>query len=101
MEDLKESLKQFQGVLIRYAMMILFGVLVSRKVISQEFSDLIFESAVGVAVVSAIPLAAGTWGWTVKRFNVLMARYARRAEPGTAMIEIKKEVLSKNNVLPL
>lgn len=87
---------EFLGQLVRKALVVLFGVLVSHAVISQDLAARFTNTYTGDIVVFllvAIPIA---WGYAKLRYNKLFARRALAAAPGTPAQEIKAAVLENN-----
>lgn len=87
--------KQFIGLLVRLLFAWLFGVLVSKSIISRELADKLTESATGYAVLAIIALVPIVWGYLKLRFNKYLVLEARAASPLTPVSEIKAETLKR------
>ena len=87
--------KQLLGQLVRFALMWLFGILVSHHVISADLAARLTDSAVGYVVLFILFVAPVVWGWMRLRFSYYFVRFAHRADPEVPLSKVKSEVLEK------
>ena len=88
--------KELLGQLVRKALVMLFGVLVSHTVISQDLAARVTDTYTGDIVVFLLAAISVVWGIGKLRYNKLFARFALAAAPGTPAQEIKAAVLENN-----
>lgn len=92
----KEVLKQFAGSFIRYLIGMIFGALVSKRIIPEELSNIMLESTITLVATLVFGFVPIAWSWAKIRYNVIFARKARTAMPWTPMGEIVAEVYEEN-----
>lgn len=91
----KEIYKQWFGQVVRLLVGMLFGMLVSKKILPEEWSNVMLESTIGVVTTLLLGALPFIWGFLKVRYTVLFARFARCADPETPMKEIAKQVKEK------
>lgn len=92
----KEIYKQFFGQIVRCLVSFLFGMIVARKFIPEEWAGMLLESTIALVTAALIQGASLFWGWMKIRYNVFFNRIARCASPETSMKEIVEQVKAEH-----
>lgn len=90
--------KDFLIALVRYALIWLFGVLVSHDVIKQDFATQLAESGAGaitLVLLAALPIF---WSFLKHRFTKYFIHEAHEAPPGESLTTIKARALQKAKI---
>lgn len=95
----KEVYKQWFGQVVRILVGMFFGMLVSKKILPEEWSNILLESSIGVVTTFLLGALPFVWGFLKVRYTVIYARIARCVSPDTPMGEIVRLVKAKHKFI--
>jgi hypothetical protein len=95
-----EFWKQMGGSLIRHAVVtvggIIFGVLVTKGILTQEQADTLFNEAFITAIVGFLLVAGGiAWSYMKVKFNINFVKAAITAPQSATVAEVKEIALGR------